>query len=302
MSRSLQSVLLVLMGVVLIAVTVSGRFTSYVRPGFGPLLIVAGAVLVLGGLASGSLSLRREWRRSQAADAHEHAHVGVGMHDADERSLDEPEDADERQSVDVEVDAHGHSSSSRASWLVLAPILVLLLAPPALGADAVTRESGSQAIAGAAVVQVVSGDGGYVPNYGSGNAPGGGTAGGLTFPPLPAGANPPLALKATVQRALYDASGSVSNHPVTVIGFLAPAGTGFGDGYSVARLALSCCAADANPYRLHVEGAAPYPDNTWVQAVVTAVPGSGSAANNYVPTVNVASMTRIAQPADPYEH
>ena len=40
-------------------------------------------------------------------------------------------------------DAHGHyHSTSKAPWLILLPVLVLLLvAPPALGADAVARNA-----------------------------------------------------------------------------------------------------------------------------------------------------------------
>ncbi len=197
------------------------------------------------------------------------------------------------------VDAHGHVHSSRAPWLIMAPILVLLLAPPALGADAVSRASGSQAIAGVQPVsaQVVTGDGGYAPNDGSGSAPTGGASGGLLFPALPDAQDPPLALKATVLRALYDSAGSVTKRAVTVIGFITPPGAGFSDGYSIARISISCCAADANALQLHVAGTAPYPANTWVQAVLTAIPGSGTQANNYVPSVTVTSVKRCRRRA-----
>jgi uncharacterized repeat protein (TIGR03943 family) len=268
-------VLIVLVGGVLIAITASGRFTSYVKPGFGPLLIAGGVVLVLAGASTLILAVRAD-RRSEAA-----ALTG-----------------------EIHPDAHGHRHSSRAPWLIMAPILVLLLAPPALGADAVSRSSGSQAVAGLQPVtdQVVTGDGGYAPNDGSGSAPGSGSSGGMMFPALPDTADPPLALKATVLRALYDSAGSVTKRPVTVIGFVTPAGTGFSGGYSIARIAISCCAADANALQLHVEGSAPFPANTWVQAVVTAIPGSGTTANNYVPSVTLSSIVKIAQPSDPYEH
>ena len=134
--------------------------------------------------------------------------------------------------------------------------------------------------------------------------PGAGRVGpaGCVFPNLPDTQDPPLALKATVLRALYDSAGSVTKHSVTVIGFITPAGTGFTEGYSIARIAIFCCAADANALQLHVSGATPFPANTWVQAVVTAVPGSGTQANNYVPSVKVTSIIQVSQPADPYEH
>jgi uncharacterized membrane protein YcgQ (UPF0703/DUF1980 family) len=89
---------------------------------------------------------------------------------------------------------------------------------------------------------------------------------------------------------------------VTVVGFLAPAGEGYSGGYTIARMVISCCAADANPMQLHVDGDAPYPSNTWVQAVVTVVPNTAVMDNNYVPTVTVSSVQTIDQPDDPYEH
>ena len=41
---------------------------------------------------------------------------------------------------------------------------------------------------------------------------------------------------------------------MTVTGFIAPAGEGYTDGYTIARMVISCCAADANPMQLHVAG------------------------------------------------
>ena len=73
--------------------------------------------------------------------------------------------------------------------------------------------------------------------------------------------------------------------PVTVTGFIAPAGDGYTDGYTIARMVISCCAADANPMQLHVDGDAPFPSNTWVEAVVTVVPNTATMDNGYVPTV-----------------
>lgn len=336
MSRQVQSVLIMLVGGVLIAITASGRFTSYVKPGFGPLLVAGGVVLLVVGALTLILAVRSEYRSARAAEGGaEAAEGGAGVgpqgaaavgteatteavtkaaSEAATGSATEPattaaaEDEAEAVAVgltgDVHTDAHGHVHSSRAPWLIMAPVLVLLLAPPALGADAVSRASGSQAIAGVAPVadQVVTGDGGYAPNDGSGSAPGGDSSGGMVFPALPDVQNPPLALKATVLRALYDSAGSVTKRSVTVIGFITPAGKGYQGGYSIARIAISCCAADANALQLHVAGTAPYPANTWVQAVVTAIAGSATEDNNYVPSVSVTSISKIPEPSDPYEH
>ena len=123
----------------------------------------------------------------------------------------------------------------------------------------------------------------------------------MHFPPLD-GTNPAIGIKDLILRALYDADNSVQDVPVTVTGFIAPAGEGYADGYTIARMVISCCAADANPMQLHVAGDAPVPANTWVDAVVTVQPDTATMDNGYVPTVTVTSLTAVQQPDDPYEH
>ncbi len=285
MNRETQSILVVLLGGLLLSITVTGRFTSYVRPGFAPLLLVGGGILVLVGVLSLVLAIR--------ADLHH-----------------EPGHADAHPAG---ADAHGHDhGSSKSPWLILVPVLVLLLvAPPALGADAVARNASSQALSGVAVVSgpapgskdgAGSSSGGYAFNDGSGSAEDStGSHRTMHFPALD-GQNPTLTIKDLVLRALYDADNSVQDVPVTVTGFIAPPGDGYADGYTIARMVISCCAADANPMQLHVDGAAPVPSDTWVSAVVTVVPDTATMDNGYVPTVTVSSVTPIEQPDDPYEH
>ncbi len=190
--------------------------------------------------------------------------------------------------------------------------MLLLVAPPALGADAVSRSAGSQGVAGMDVVaradpaspDAAGGvEGGYKFNDGSGSAAdSAGNKRTQQFPPLPEGADPTLTFKDFVLRALYDADGSVDGVPVTLTGFIAPPGDGFSDGYTIARMVISCCAADANPMQVHVAADAPLPSDTWVQAVVTAVPNTATIDNGYVPTVTITSINPVPQPADPYEH
>lgn len=300
MNKETQSIVTILMGGLLIAITVSGRFTSYVKPGFAPLLLIAGGVLGLVGVASLYLAARHRPGEPDPEDHHEHEHEHEHDHDR-----------------------------SKAPWLLLAPVVVLLvMAPPALGADAVTRNAGSQALAGE--VPDSSGSGsqgqdqatgpaagdksgagygssdGYAFNDGSGHGVGtanlGKTRQTMPFPDLPAGANPHIGLKEFVLRAIYDGADSVSKNSVTVTGFIAPAGDGYPDGYSIARLTISCCAADANPMRIHVAGTATLPVNTWVNAVIKAVPMTADENNDYVPTVELVSVTPTSQPDDPYEH
>jgi uncharacterized repeat protein (TIGR03943 family) len=227
-----------------------------------------------------------------------------------------PADSPEKH---INEDAHGHSHGrSRAPWLILAPVLVLLVtAPPALGADAVARNGGSQALKGLEDVASTSavgsnegagggGSDGYAFNDGSGKAVGTKNFAKqrptMQFPDLPAGTDPAIGLKEFVMRALYDADDSVSANNVTVTGFIAPAGDGYTSGYSIARMVVSCCAADASPMRIHVDGTPPYPENTWVTAVVQAQAGTASQDNDYVPAVDVSKISQTSEPSDPYEH
>jgi uncharacterized repeat protein (TIGR03943 family) len=300
MNKEAQSIVVTLLGGILVGIKVSGRYTSYVRPGFGPLILIGGIVLIVIGV----LSLVQILRRARAESAAGHGHSAASTVPLDETRIDETR-IDETGTDAAEVDAHGHSHRhSRAPWLILIPSLILVLvAPTALGADAVARNAGSQAIAGleAAPAAATKYDG-YAPNDGSGSAEDSSGRRRMKFDPLPAGADPVITIKDFVLRTLYDADDSVGSTPVTVVGFITPVGTGYHGGYTIARLAISCCAADANPIQIHVDGNPPFPVNTWVAAVVTGASGTGGADNNYVPQAKVQKIQQVAQPSDPYEH
>jgi uncharacterized repeat protein (TIGR03943 family) len=316
MNQETQSIVVALLGGLLLSITLSGRFTSYVRPGFKPLLLIGGGILVIVGVASLILAIRADLtaERSRKAAA---AIVGGPAPGAgggpDDQNPDDQNPDDQPSADEVFADAHGHDhTASKAPWLILLPVLVLLLvAPPALGADAVARNASSQGLAGYDVVaQEPAGSkdgaggsaGGYKFNDGSGSATDSkGSRRTMHFPALE-GTDPSMTIKEFVLRALYDADNSVQDTPVTVTGFIAPAGDGYTGGYTVARMVISCCAADANPMQLHIAGDAPLPSNTWVKAVVTVVPDTANLDNGYVPTVTLTSMTTTSQPDDPYEH
>lgn len=103
MNRELSGTALLLVGAMLVRITVTDVYQRYVRAGMGPLLLVAGILLV----ALGLVTLLAAFR-----------------------GLPEPPGDD----------GHGHGSGSRVGWLLLAPVLTLLLvAPPALGSWSVGR-------------------------------------------------------------------------------------------------------------------------------------------------------------------
>jgi len=328
MNRETQSIVVALLGGLLISITLSGRFTSYVKPGFAPLLLIGGGILVVVGVLSLVLAISADVKADRARKL---AAAGTGAFPAATSAAGSGQSAASARHDSAAVptgggewdpgrgdghpaggDAHGHDhSTSKAPWLILVPVLVLLLvAPPALGADAVARNASSQGLAGFDIVarepagsqDAAGGGGGYKFNDGTGSiSDSTGSRRTMHFPALE-GTNPEVPLKDFVLRALYDADNSVQDTPVTVTGFIAPAGQGYSDGYTIARMVISCCAADANPMQLHVAGEPPFPDNTWVNAVVTVVPDTATLDNGYVPTVTLASATSISQPDDPYEH
>lgn len=173
-------------------------------------------------------------------------------------------------------DGHDHPAAERhAPWLLLLPVLVIaLVAPPALGADSVVRAGTSGAVLRDADV----------------------------FAPLPPGAAPDLAVGEFVQRALFDTTGTLNGREVTLTGFAVRRG----DAVELARLRISCCAADARPSRIRLDGAAAQlrgvEQDTWLRVRGTVEPGSGTPAEHYVPAMTVSGAEVVAAPPDPYEY
>jgi uncharacterized repeat protein (TIGR03943 family) len=175
-------------------------------------------------------------------------------------------------------DGHGHVHSARTVWLLVLPVLaVFLIGPPSLGADSVERAAGNAP---------------PVPsNEGDGSA---------LFAALPTAEPIALPLSDFSARAAWDKGNSLNNRRVRLIGFVVQEGT---DTY-VARLAISCCAADAFPVKIRLLGRelSNLADNSWIEVDVTLRPGTATRANEYVPSVTTHTVRRIAQPEDPYEH
>jgi uncharacterized repeat protein (TIGR03943 family) len=165
---------------------------------------------------------------------------------------------------------HGHAHpGTRWAWLLAVPVLaIFLVAPPALGADSVLRAGSSGA-----------------------PAP-------VTLPPLPRGAVVPVSMSDFVTRSVW--SHTLDRRTVAVTGFVVhDHGTDY-----VARLVITCCAADATPMRARLTGhlATALPDDQWIRVLGRLVPGSATAANGYTPTLTTASLHTVAAPREPYEH
>ncbi|GAB3163450.1 TIGR03943 family protein [Amycolatopsis stemonae] len=171
---------------------------------------------------------------------------------------------------------HGHSHSARPAWLLLVPVLaVFLVAPPALGADSVIRTEARVPASAAA-------------------------ANAAAFPPLPAGAVVPLSVNEFVTRAGWDAAGTLNGRTISLTGFVVHTnGTTL-----LARLVISCCAADAFPVTVHLRGgeADHLATDAWIQVTGQVVPGTATRNNSYTPDFTLSSIETVPTPKDPYEY
>jgi uncharacterized repeat protein (TIGR03943 family) len=162
----------------------------------------------------------------------------------------------------------GHSHMPRTSWLLALPLLVLtVVTPQSLGAYAAAR-------GGTTVIDEPSD----------------------TLPALPDARDGAIDLTLTdyATRALY-APETLEGETLRLTGFVLPEE---GDWY-VARIALSCCAADGRPVKVQaVGGPAPAADS-WVEAVGRYVPADADARN--IARFEVTDLRAIEPPTQQYE-
>jgi putative membrane protein len=172
-----------------------------------------------------------------------------------------------------EADGHGHvHQEPRVAWLLVLPLLALILvAPPALG-------SYSAMHAGTALQQPFG------------------------YPGLPAGDPLRLSLVDYAGRAAYDHGRSLDGRRVEITGFVALGRDG--TPYLV-RMALNCCAADAQPVKVGLSGRVPpvlQPD-TWLVVVGTYTGRRTTDPVNggRIPFIDVDRARPVPAPRDPYD-
>ncbi|KND34021.1 TIGR03943 family putative permease subunit [Streptomyces acidiscabies] len=167
-------------------------------------------------------------------------------------------------------ESHAHREP-RISWLLVLPLLALILvAPPALGSYSATRT-------GTALQEPVV--------YGK----------------IPATGPLKLALVDYAGRAIYD-NKNIKGREIQIAGFLALGKDG--TPYLV-RMALSCCAADAQPVKVALTGNIPpvlQPD-TWLLITGTYSPKRRADPVNGgpIPFIQVTRAAPVAEPRDPYD-
>ena len=179
----------------------------------------------------------------------------------------------------AEEDEHGHGHGDdhahhepRVGWLLILPVVaLLLLTPPALGSYA----------AGQAGAVALTSDSDY--------------------PPLPAGNPAPLGLLDYASRAIFDGGKSLAGRTVQLSGFITPGP----DGHPMlARIVLTCCAADGRPIKVGLAGTTTIdaPPDSWVQVVGVYSTQVGKDPVNQadVAYVEVKSWQEISEPKQPY--
>ncbi|MEV6618284.1 TIGR03943 family protein [Streptomyces sp. NPDC051051] len=168
-------------------------------------------------------------------------------------------------------EAHRHGHGPRVAWLLTLPALALLLfPPPALGSYSAGREAARRAAQGVG-----------------------------TFPALPAGDPVTLTVGEFGSRAIYDSGRSLTGRTVRLTGFVT---RGDGGTWYVTRLAVACCAADATTGKAEVRGADAPPADTWVAVTGVWHPeGALGSEAAWPPVLDAVTVTRVRQPADPYE-
>ncbi|AVV41413.1 TIGR03943 family protein [Streptomyces sp. P3] len=234
MNRQAQSAVLFLLGAALLHAGATDLYLRYVKAGLRPLLLAAGAVLIVTALATAW------YERRHAARNHEEGR-------------------------------HAHPEP-RVSWLLVLPLLALILvAPPALGSYSATRT-------GTALQEP------------------------LAYPPLSAADPLPLSVVDYAGRAVYDHGRTLVGRTVRLTGFVAldRAGTPY-----LVRMALNCCAADAQPVKVGLTGRIPpvlQPD-TWlaVTGVYTPRTVHDPVNGGPIPYLEVTDARPVPAPRDPYD-
>lgn len=173
--------------------------------------------------------------------------------------------------------AHDHHDHGRfdVAWLLVVPMLVLLvIAPPALGSFSAAR-------AGTAL---------------------GAAANPSDLPPLPDGDPVRLSVLDYASRAVFDHGRSIGTRHVTLSGFVLP---GDGGTWYLTRMVITCCAADAQPVKVGLTGTVPdaLRANDWlrVTGTYTARQDRDPVNGQPIPYLTVESSQPIPAPALQYE-
>ncbi|GAA2381638.1 membrane protein [Catellatospora methionotrophica] len=272
MNRQAQGVVLLLLGGAILKASLTDMYLRYVKAGLQPFLIGAGALLVL----AAAMTLWYDLRHGTTADTECADHADALPNGAVPADATPHNGTADPGGHDLSGSGHSHAGhrEPRIGWLLIAPVLgLLLVAPPALGSYAAGQ-------AGSALSSQQVSD----------------------FPALPDGDPAPISVLDYATRAIFDKGLSIGERRVQVTGFLSdnPAG-----GQLLTRMILSCCAADARPIKVGMNGSVPtgLPADSWVEITGTYTDQRGTDAVNGedIPFIEVLEWRSIPAPAEQYE-
>ncbi|MEU8863175.1 TIGR03943 family putative permease subunit [Streptomyces umbrinus] len=283
MNRQAQAAVLFLTGGAILHAALTDLYLRYVKAGLQPLLVAAGVVLIATAVAT--VWYERQAVRMSDGDGREvaRASAGDGSQAALTSSGNGPEpDHQHQHEVAAETAAEAHDRDHahphvhhepRISWLLVLPLLALILvAPPALGSYSAMRT-------GTALQKQPWG-----------------------FEDLPAGETVRLNLVDYAGRAAYDHGRSLDHRHIKIAGLLAldRDGTPY-----LVRMALSCCAADAQPVKIGLTGRIPpvlRPDS-WLEVTgtYTAKQTKDPVNDGIIPFLDVTEVKPVKAPRDPYD-
>lgn len=271
MSKQSQGLTLFMIGLTHVAAVIMGLHTRYVKPNFGYALVVTGIALVVFGAMMIFEHAQDENRAAKEGHDHDHDH----KHDHG----DHGDHGHSHGHGDHDHDDHDceeeHAQSSRAGWALFAPVITFaLILPPALGAAAVERQAGT---------------GRKAPET---------QQKGQELEPLPEGDPVELPINLFWRHVFTDEAKTLKDRRVKMIGFAMPEEGK--DTWFLARLSLSCCAADAFAYTVQIKGQPAPAKDQWVE-VTGVLDEDIPAEDDPRPPVLVAeAVSKVDPPAVPY--
>jgi uncharacterized repeat protein (TIGR03943 family) len=184
------------------------------------------------------------------------------------------DDTDDRHGDHESFHGADEHSQSRIGWLLMVPALALLvLAPPSIGSFQASRS-------GTALTAPADSD----------------------FAPLPDGDPVRISVLDYASRAVFDHGKSLAGRRVTLSGFVmaGPNGAPY-----LARMIVTCCAADARPIKVGLTGAVPgglRPD-AWIEVDGTFTERTDQDPVNkeVIPYLEVSAVRNIPAPEAQYE-
>ena len=232
--RNVAGLVVVFVGAAVVQLATSNTYLRYVKPGMRWMLLAAGAILIILAVAD----VLADTRKKPVAD-----------------------------------DGHGHHGLPRAAWLLLIPVFALLVVdPPALGADAAQRQSP------VAAKPIAPKEQSWLSNSTQSDTP------------------VALAVRDYAVWAVWEKE-SMKGRNFQLTGFVTPGKNGI---WYVTRIGLTCCVADGTAFMIEARGQAAPPKNQWV-TVTGEWAEPTKRADGDVAALTITGVRNVTPPANQYE-